>query len=465
VVAPGFIDVHTHIEGGVGERPTADNRVSDGVTTVVTGNCGSSAADLRAFFADLRKGGVSVNVASLIGHNTVRAAVMGRVDRAPTAEEQARMEALVADGMRAGAVGLSTGLIYIPGSYAATPELTGLARIAGQHGGLYASHIRSEGDKVLEAIDEAISIGRDAQVPVQISHFKISNKRLWGQSTATLGKVDGARAAGLDVTIDQYGYTASSTRLSVLLPNWALAGTHEEALARLRDPATRKKIAAEMKDVTMRRNGRKRLDHAVVARCQWDDTLQGKSIATIAREKGKPAGLDGDIETVLELFEAGSVQMIFHSMDERDVERILRHPLSMVASDGEVIAPGEGVPHPRNYGTNARVLGRYVRERQILPLEEAVRKMTSLPAQRFGLVDRGLVRPGMWADLVIFDDKVVADRATFDKPHAVSAGIEQVLVNGEVVWEHGRHRGTRPGRTLLGPAASSPAPAVAAQPR
>lgn len=453
IVAPGFIDVHTHIEDGLAARPTADNFVSGGVTTVVTGNCGSSASDLATLFAGLEKAPASVNIASLVGHNTVRAAVLGRADRAPTPEEQAKMEALVAVAMRAGAVGMSTGLIYIPGSYARTPELVGLARVAAQHGGIYASHIRSEGDEILAAIEEALAVGREAALPVQISHFKIANKKLWGKSTVTLEKIDAARADGLDVTVDQYVYTASSTKLSVLLPDWALAGAEDEIRARLREPVMRKKVLAEMKDVAVRRNGRRRLDHAVVARCKWDPSLEGKSIATISRERRMRPSMDSDLVTVLDLFEKGGAQMIFHSMDERDVERILRHPHSMVASDGSIIASQDGVPHPRSYGTNARVLGRYVRERRSLPLEEAVRKMTGLPAHRFGLVDRGLLRPGMWADLVIFDERQVSDRATFDKPHAASAGIAQVLVNGEVVWEEGRHTGARPGKPLRGPAA------------
>ena len=454
VVAPGFVDVHAHVEAGLARRPTADNFLLDGVTTLVTGNCGGSEVDLPRFFAELRGGGISLNLATLVGHNSVRREAMGTDERDPTPAELSRMEALVEEAMRAGAVGLSTGLIYIPGTYAKTPEVVALARVAARHGGVYASHIRSEGDEVFAAIEEALDVGRQAGLPVQISHFKLSNKRLWGESAKTIALVDRARAAGLDVTVDQYPYAASSTGLSTLLPSWALAGGSDAVLQRLRDPATRARVAREMKDHIRRRNGRKRLDYAVVAGCAWDRAREGKTIARINEELGRKKRLEDEILTVLEMMEKGGAQMVYHSMDERDVERILRVPYTMVASDAGVIEPGVGVPHPRGYGTNARVLGRYVRERRTLRLEDAVRKMTSLPAQRFGLSDRGLVRPGMWADLAVFDEAVVADRATFEAPHAPAHGFRYVLVNGEVVVVDGRHVGARAGRVLAGAGAA-----------
>lgn len=455
VVAPGFIDVHAHVEESLVRRPTADNFVLDGVTTVVTGNCGGSEVDLPRFFDELRAAGISLNAATLIGHNSVRREAMGTEERDPTPEELARMEALVDAAMRAGAMGLSTGLIYVPGTYAQTPEVVALARVAARHGGVYASHIRNEGEKVLAAIDEAMEVGRQAGLPVQISHFKVSNKKLWGQSAQTIARVDRARASGLDVTVDQYPYTASSTALSVLLPSWALAGGSDALRQRLADPATRARVAREMKDHIRRRNGRKRLDYAIVAGCTWDRSREGKTIARLNEEAGRKRRLEDEIETVLEMMEKGGAQMVYHSMDERDVEQILRVPYAMVASDAGVAEPGVGRPHPRGYGTNARVLGRYVREKGTVRLEEAIRKMTSLPAQRFGLTDRGLVRPGMWADLAVFDAATVADRATFEAPHAPSHGFRYVLVNGEVVAEDGRHTGMRSGRVLTGSGARS----------
>ena len=457
VIAPGFIDVHTHVEDSIRRIPTGDNFLFDGVTSLITGNCGGSETELAKYFTELRSAGISLNLGTLIGHNSVRRAVMQSEQRDPTADEQARMEALVEQAMRDGAVGLSTGLIYIPGTYSKTPEVVGLARAAAKFNGVYASHIRNEGDDehggVFAAIAEAIEIGRQAQMPVEISHFKISNKKLWGQSTRTIGLVEKARAEGLDVTVDQYPYTASSTNLGVLLPSWAHAGGTEERNKRLNDPATRAKIAAEMRKSIRNRNGRKRLDYAFVASCRWDPSLEGKNISQINREKGRKGKLDAEIQTVLDMVEKGGAQMVYHSMDERDVLRILQFPYSMVASDGGIQQMDRGVPHPRSYGTNARVLGLYVRDKNALRLEEAIRKMTSLPAQRFRLTDRGLIRPGMWADIVVFDPAKVADRATFTKPHAYAEGFHFVLVNGEVVIADGKHTGSRPGSILLGPGA------------
>jgi N-acyl-D-amino-acid deacylase len=451
VVAPGFIDVHTHVERGIRERPTAENFLFDGVTTIVTGNCGGSETDVAKFFAELREAGLSINLATLIGHNSVRREVMGTAQRDPTPEEQAKMEALVEQAMRDGAVGFSTGLIYIPGTYSKTPEVVGLAKAASKYNGVYASHIRNEGDSVLAAIQEAIHIGREAQMPVEISHFKISSKRFWDKSDQTIGLVEQARAQGIDVTVDQYPYTASSTGLGVLLPSWALAGDDSTMKIRLADPTTRQQIAGEMKTWLRKRVGRKRLDYAYVARCRWDSTLEGKNISQINKLMKRKGKLEQEIQTVLEMMEKGGASMVYHSMHEKDVERIMRYSNAMVASDAGVVELGRGVPHPRAYGTNARVLGRYVREKKILRLEEAIRKMTSLPAQRFRLTERGLIRPHMAADLVVFDANHVIDRATFEKPHAYSEGIRYVLVNGVVVIDNGQHTGTRPGKVLLGP--------------
>jgi len=453
-VAPGFIDVHAHAEGDLQKVPTADNYLFDGVTAIVTGNCGGSDVQLEKVFGELRQNGISINYGTLIGHNSVRREVMGTEQRDPTPEEQSRMEALVEQAMREGAVGLATGLIYVPGTYAKTPEVVGLARAAAKYNGVYATHMRDEGAKVFEAIHEAIRIGREAGLPVEISHFKISNRRYWGQTRKTIEMVEQARAAGLDVTVDQYPYTASSTNLGVLLPSWALAGGQEKIRERLGDPATRKRIAAEMRQHLRKELGRKRLDYGVVANCRWDRTLEGKNLSQITREKGRKGKLENEIETVLEMMEKGGCSMVYHTMHEEDVERVLKFPYTMVAADGGVREFGVGVPHPRSYGTNARVLGRYVRERGTIRLEEAIRKMTSLPAQRFRLMERGLVRPGMWADIVVFDAKTVRDAATFEKPHAYAEGFAFVLVNGEVVIEGGKHTGARPGQVLLGPGAN-----------
>jgi N-acyl-D-amino-acid deacylase len=448
IVAPGFIDVHTHIEGAILERPEARNFLADGVTAVITGNCGGSRTDLARYFAEIEQKGAALNLASLIGHNSVRSAVMGTANRPATAEELDKMRALVDRAMQDGAVGFSTGLIYIPGTYASSDEVVELAKVAGRHGGVYASHMRDEGDKVLEAIAEAIRVGREARVPVQLSHFKIDNKRLWGMSEKTLAAVEGARREGIDVVVDQYPYTSSSTGIGMLLPSWALADGAEAIKKRLSDPATRVKILREMQDRWRRVHGRKHLDWAHLARATHDPKLEGKTITEITREKGRKAKLQQEFETVLEIQLAGGAQMVYDSMSGRDVERIMRYPHAAVASDAGIPEFGSGVPHPRAYGTNARVLGKYVREMGVITLEEAVRKMTSLPARTFGLRDRGLVREGFWADLVVFDPAKVSDQATFEKPHQYSVGFDYVLVNGVPVIEEGKAGGARPGKVV-----------------
>jgi N-acyl-D-amino-acid deacylase len=457
IVAPGFIDVHTHAEGGIRRTPTADNFIFDGVTSIITGNCGGSETEVDSFFTVLRNQGMSVNLATLVGHNSVRRAVMGNVQRDPTAEEQSAMEALVEKAMQEGAVGLSTGLIYTPGTYAKTPEVIGLARAAAKYNGIYASHIRNEGNDeeggVFAAITEAIDVGRAAGIPVEISHFKVSSKKLWGKSRQTIALVEKARADGIDVTVDQYPYTASSTSLSVLLPSWALADGDSAVKARLNDPKLRRKIRDQMRHTIVDRNGRYRLNYAYVTRCQWDSTLNGKNISQVNRLWKRKGTLSNEIQTVLDMVEKGGAGMVYHTMSEEDVQRIMKYPYSMVGSDAGVIQFGSGVPHPRGYGSNARILAEYVRHKKVLRIEEAIRKMTSFPAQRFRLVDRGLIRPGMWADIVVFDEKLIADKATFPKPHAYSEGFAYVLVNGEPVVDHGTHTGARLGKVLLGPAA------------
>jgi N-acyl-D-amino-acid deacylase len=453
IISPGFIDVHAHIEFDIFTRPTADNYILDGVTTVVTGNCGGSADSLKEFFTQVDTTRTSINVASLIGHNTVRRQVMGLANRKATAEEQSRMEALVDQGMKDGAVGLATGLIYMPGMYSTTDEIAGLARVAAKHGGLYASHMRNEGNKVVDAINEALDIGKRAQLPVQISHFKLSGNANWGRSKETVVLVENARAAGQDVTIDQYPYTASSTSLSALLPDADLEGGFEATKKRLADPSTRARMAAEILQ-SARNTKRPSFAYAVIANHTADPKLNGKNISEVNVMRGRAATIENEVETILDLYLAGGAQMVFHGMSEEDVRHIMKVPFNMIAADGGVQS-GRGVPHPRSYGTNARVLGKYVREEKVLSLEEAVRRMTSLPAQKFGFANRGLLREGFAADLVIFDEKTIADRATFTDPHQYSAGIEAVVVNGEVVAESGKHTGVRSGKALRKVAAGS----------
>jgi N-acyl-D-amino-acid deacylase len=361
-----------------------------------------------------------------------------------------QMEAVVEQGMKDGAVGLSTGLIYVPGTYARTEEITNLARVAARYGGLYATHMRNEGEKVADAIRESIQIGEQAGLPVEISHFKISSKKLWGQTPMTIGLVREARSRGLMVTVDQYAYTASSTSLDSRLPSWLRAGGLDEARKRLADKATRERLVDEMKEA-LKRSGFKDYSYAVVASYEPDRSFNGKSIAEITKLARGKGDVKNQIEQIIAMYEAGGAGMIYHGMNEDDVQRIMREPFTMIASDSGVRQVDESVPHPRGYGNNVRVLGHYVRELKLISLEDAIRKMTSLPAQTFGFRDRGLVREGFAADLVIFDDQTIADRATFEKPHQFPVGISYVLVNGTTVFADGEMTMARPGMPLRGP--------------
>lgn len=449
-VAPGFIDVHTHIEDDEVRQPTADNFLYDGVTTVVTGNCGSSRPNLSRYFRTLDSLHLAVNTASLIGHGTVRKAVMGRAQRQPTPQELSRMETLVEQAMQAGSVGLSSGLIYVPGTYSRTPELVQLARVAARYHGLYATHMRNESDSVQQAMQEALQVGREAGLPVQISHLKLGGQQNWGRTAAMLALLDQARSAGQEVTIDQYPYTASSTSLSTLLPDDVQADGRDSLRQRLARPALRRVVETSMLQ-RLRRRGLKHFSYAVVASFPPDTSYQGRSLEEINRRRGRAHKAHAEVATILDLVLQYDAGMVFHGMSEADVQNIMRYPQNMVASDASIRVWQEGAPHPRGYGSNARVLGRYVRELRIISLEEAIRRMTSLPAQTFGFADRGLLRPGFAADVVIFDPATVQDRSTFERPHQYSVGMKYVLVNGRLTIREGRHTGQRAGQVLFGP--------------
>jgi N-acyl-D-amino-acid deacylase len=448
ILAPGFIDVHTHIEGGVEKNPRGDNFLLDGVTTVVTGNCGSSELNLNSWFDKLDRLGLGLNVASLVGHNTVRREVMGTANRQATPEELDKMRSLVDRAMRDGAVGFSTGLEYIPGTYANTSEIVELARVAAAHGGVYTSHMRDEGIRELEAITETVTVGKEARIPVEISHLKIDRRAFWGASDQSLALIEKFRREGVDVVVDQYPYDRASTNLGIRLPSWALAdGKVKERLA---DPATRRKIVEEMKqDLAIM--GEPDYGFSTVARFSPNTAYEGKTIPEINSLRGRAPGLDNEIETIFELINAGGASMIYRLMGDVDIDRIMRYPFTAVASDGGIQELGVGNPHPRSYGTNARVLGEYVRGRGVLTLEDAIRRMTSLPARTFRFRDRGLVREGMAADLVLFDPSRVEDRATYAHPHQYSTGFDAVLVNGKIVVDDGKLTNMRAGKTLRNP--------------
>ncbi|MFI5129512.1 MAG: amidohydrolase family protein [Chitinophagales bacterium] len=450
IVTPGFIDVHTHIEGDEQKQPTADNFIYDGVTTVVAGNCGASNVDIGKYLQWIDSFKLSINVATLVGHNDVRKTVMGRVNRDATPEEMKKMEDIVDKAMKDGAVGLSTGLIYIPGTYTKTPEIVDLAKIAAKYNGIYASHMRDEGDSITYAIEEALTIGREAKIPVEISHFKLSGQHNWGRSKETVPMIEAARKEGIEVTIDQYPYTASSTSISTLIPDEILADGQDSIRARLQRPAV-KKYVVDFMLMRLKKRKLKHFSYAVVSSYAPDSTYNGKSIEQINLMKGRKHKVKEEAQTIIDLMMTGGAGAVFHGMSDEDVKRIMKYPFNMFASDASIRVLNAGVPHPRGYGTNARVLSKYVRDEKVLSLEEAVRRMTSLPAQKFQLKDRGLLKEGMAADIVIFDEKEVKDVSTFEKPHAYSRGFHYVIVNGMLTVDNEKHIGTRAGKALYGP--------------
>jgi N-acyl-D-amino-acid deacylase len=447
MVAPGFIDVHTHIEGDEIKNPLASNFIYDGVTSVVTGNCGSSRADIGKYFKMLDSMKLAINVASLIGHNDVRRAVVGTANRDVTPEELEKMKAIVDKAMKDGAVGMSTGLIYIPGTYTKTPEIVELAKVAAKYNGVYASHMRSEGDAIVDAINEALTVGKEANIPVEISHFKVSGQHNWGRSKETVAMIEEARRNGLEVTIDQYPYTASSTSLSTLIPEEYLSDGQDSIRARLSNPAIRKNASAQMLK-SLKKRKLKHFSYAVVASYNADSTMNGKSIEEINVLMGRKHKAKDEAETIMDMQMKGGAGMVFHGMSEDDIKYIMKYPYNMFASDASIRVFNSGVPHPRGYGTNARVLSKYVRDEKVISLEEAVRRMTSLPAQKFNLNDRGLLREGYAADIVIFNSNEVKDNSTFDKPHQYTSGFKYVLVNGKMALENGIQLNERNGQIL-----------------
>ncbi|MDB6031125.1 MAG: D-aminoacylase domain protein [Verrucomicrobiales bacterium] len=450
VVAPGFIDVHTHAED-ILQRPEAQNFARMGVTTVVMGNCGSSALRVGEFFRNVEATNVSINVASLIGHGTVRETAMhGNFDRAPTSEEMMQMKELVEQGMRDGAVGLSTGLIYLPGTFATTEEIIELAKVASKYDGLYASHMRDEGKEIFKSLNEVFRIAREAHIRAEVSHIKLSGKLNWGRAERVLAAIDKARADGLDITQDQYVYTASSTGIAQLIPEeYREGGKFRERLAQ-----ERSKIVEAMKE-KLHKAGRKNYSYAVIADYKYDGTLNGLNIMEAARKTHGSSSLGSQVDLILDIQNHGGASGVFHGMSEDDLKVFLTHPNTMIASDSGVRAFEEGVPHPRGYGNNARVLEHYVSELKLLRLEDAIRRMTSLPASTFRLKGRGELREGNAADLVIFDPAKVHEETSFKEPHHYASGFEWVLVNGVPVVQKDKYTGKKPGQVVRREAGNS----------
>jgi len=480
VVSPGFIDLHTHSDWTLLVDPLGQSKIRQGVTTEVLGQCGGSAAPItdataehfeKTLAPNIREHvditwrtmaeylqhcesvGLGINVAPQVGFGVIRNNVLQYENRAPTPEELEQMKGFVREAMEAGAFGMSTGLIYTPQPYAKTDEIIELAKVVHEYQGLYASHIRGETDTLLEAVAEAIEIGRQSGCPVHIAHFKAAGKANWGKTEKTCEMVEAGRAEGLDITVDQYPYTAGATGLGAVLPDWAHVGGVEKMLERLRDPETREKIKKDFAEGIP--GWENFIEHAGYGRIQITDfpvdrSYQGKMIAEVAQLRG-----DSDPANTLFnlLLEAESrVGIVLHMMDEADVKRVMGQTFMGVGSDAGAVATtgplAEGKPHPRAYGTFARVLGKYVREEKVLTLQEAIRKMTSFGAQRFGWHDRGLIREGFVGDVVVFDPQEIRDLATFKDPHQYAVGVEYVILNGKVVIAQGEHTQVRAGKVL-----------------
>ncbi|HKI37262.1 MAG TPA: D-aminoacylase [Gemmataceae bacterium] len=443
VAAPGFIDLHTHSDYPLQKAATRGNLnyLMQGVSTVVTGNCGSGPTDVAAYFKALESGGVGSNVIHQVPHNDVRRKVMGNANRLPTADELTKMEALVDQAMKDGAWGLSTGLIYNPGTYAKTDEIIALARVAARHGGFYASHIRDEGVGVLSAIDEALTIGREAKLPVHISHLKASGRRAWGKSADEIALIEKARQAGQEVTADQYPYLASSTSLAAtLIPPRFREGSAKDFLARLDDPEQGRLIRKAIESAIDGREGGKTIR---IARYAPKTAWQGKDLQAIAEAEKKTP-----VEIAVEIERNGGASVVNFGMSEEDVRLIMKQPWVATASDGGAQVPGDTVPHPRNYGTFPRKIGNYAIADKLIPVEQAVRSASGLPADILKLSDRGYLKPGYCADVVLFDPETYRDRATYDKPHAYATGVVYLWVNGKPALEKGKSTGALAGRAL-----------------
>jgi len=447
LVTPGFVDIHTHLDPLL-RLPGGESHVRQGVTTALGGPDGSAPWPLGEYQDSAQALGLGLNVGFMVGHNTVRGAVLGLENRAPTPDELERMEAMVEEGMHAGAWGLSTGLKYLPGAFSELPEIVALSRVAARRGGFYTSHLREEGLLLLESVSEALEIGRQADIPVVLTHHKVVGQPMWGSSATTLAMVDSARAAGTDVMIDQYPYTASHSGITILVPAWAMEGGTEALLVRMDDPMLADSILSGIEFNIVNDRGGNDLRRVQFSRVPWDASLEGLTLFDWAVRDGLDPTPATGARLVIEAVRRGGANGIYHAMSEEDVEAIMAHPQTMIGSDGRLVALGDGHPHPRWYGTFPRVLGLYAREKGVLTMEQAIRKMTAMPAERIGLRERGQLREGWFADVVVVDPARVIDQATFEDPHQYPLGIDWVLVNGQVTVVDGVFRDVRGGTVL-----------------
>lgn len=453
IVAPGFIDTHTHLDpfDNLLNLSDARSQIQQGVTTSIGGPDGRGVPlqfSMQQFLDSLENVGVGINMGFMTGHNKIRKKVMGMTDRAPTPEEMDRMVNMVDQAMEEGAFGLSTGLKYLPGAFAKIDEVILLSKAAANKGGIYSTHLRDEGIEIMEAIEETIEISKQANIPVILTHHKVIGKPMWGKSQMTLARVDKAQKNMVKIILDQYPYNASHTGLSILIPAWARAGGQKKFIERLSDPTLYQKIKSEIIFNILNDRGGEDLRRIQFARVPWKPSLEGKTLHDWIVEEGGVPSIENGAEYVIEGQKNGGASCIYHAMEEKDVEQIMQHPLTMIASDGRLSTPGEGHPHPRAYGTFPRVLGKYVREKKLLSLEEAIYKMTAFPAQTYGLKNRGQIKQGMKADIVIFDAQKINDKATFIDPHQYPVGISYVFVNGQLVIDQGKYLKQKYGQVL-----------------
>ena len=450
VVAPGFIDNHAHIETEIHDHPLAENFTRQGITTIIAGlHSGDQPWPLDEYAESLE---VAPNVGFFAGHTWTRKQVMGLENRAPDHDEMQAMRDLVEETMKQGALGLSTGLLYVPANYAETEEVIELAKVASAYGGIYVTHMRNESRGLIDSVNETIRIAEEADIPAHINHHKASGAGQWGWSEQTLALIDDARSRGIDILHDLYPYAASSTTSKVMFPQWVLAGGDEEIAKRLTDPEQLPRIREEMREIFLKDRTGPDLSRLQIRVMPHDESYNGKTVADIAADRGLPNNVDTGIELLIDLQLKGGFSAIFHAMDEQDVIRIMQHPLAMIETDGDPVAYGDGFPHPRSYGAFPRVLARYVRELGVLTLEQAVRKMSSMPADQYNQSERGRIAEGAFADIVVFDADTVSDQATYTDPHRYPVGIDHVMINGRFVIKSGALTGERPGVWIKGPA-------------
>ena len=452
-VVPGFVDIHSHAvrsdpTDGIFRWPDAENLIRQGVTTVIGGPDGGSPLPITDTLTAIENAPASVNFGTFVGHGSIRGKVIGEEDRPPTEAELELMRQEVREAMESGAYGLSSGLIYLPGRFATTEEVIELAKVAAEYDGIYISHMREEGLDLLKSVAETIRIGEEGGLPTQLTHHKVVGAPMWGKSTETLRMVDEAIARGVDVSIDQYPYTASSTSLTILFPGWSLDGGRPALLERMVDADQRARLREDIVYRIETDRGGDDPANVQLSNCPHDTTINGLNLAEVLRQQEREVTHENAADLLMELVAAGNCSAVFHAIHEDDVKRILAHPVTMPSSDGGIEGPSDRVPHPRNYGTFARVLGLYVRQQNVIPFHTAIHKMARLPADRIGLADRGRIEAGAIADIAVLDPDTVIDTAVFGNPHQYAKGTHHVFVAGTPVLLDEEMTGERPGRVL-----------------